>query len=331
MRRAGGSARLRQLWWLTMAVLLVGLAGCGSDGGGTSDETSTGGGTSVTTGGSGGGTPPVTGSAPSGGGGESVLRRRDVRPADVADQNKFFSGGPPPTQCNFLTADELGDPTDPTVVVPGFEDPAAPNTGRIGIGEAAEVCFLNFTPNRPITLEIAHDGDGVEQEVCWQCPGQPAEGFFTSAPGDPVGSYDVTATQAVSGQPTKRATGQFTLGYQPEGNGLLVVAESPSRGFESVPRGTTVHVSLAGFGPGASVPLALYYTPTVVDEDYGSLTLDFVAVEDVTMDSHGQTLVEIETLEDDPRGCYVFDTSPPVPHNASVGELDLPVNGFCLS
>ncbi len=315
-------------------MLVIVLAGCGgSDGGGDSGETS---GPSTSADdrpstSSDEGPPETTAGAPSTTEGVSLLRRRDVRPGDVAEQNKFFSGGPPPKSCSFLGEGELADPTAPTVAVPGYTDSTDPTTGTMAIGEASEVCFLNFTENRPVTLEITHDGKAQEQEVCWRCPDQPSEGFFASLPGDAVGRYDVTATQAVSGQPTTRASGQFTLDYQPEGEPLLVVAQSPSRGVASVARGTAINVGLAGFAPQDSVPLAIYFTPELLREEYGSVDMEFIAVVPVTMDSHGQRLYTIDTNDDDPRGCYALDTSPPIPHNESVGELNLPVNGFCLS
>ncbi|MCA1692729.1 MAG: hypothetical protein LC733_11230, partial [Actinobacteria bacterium] len=255
----------RRLWGLALALLLV-LAACG----GGSDEEA-GSGTSTTE-------PAVSTSsstvsqttstelaAPG-----SPLQRRDVPPEGVKAQFEYFQEGD--GACFGL------DESRPAAVV-DFEKPE--------MATSFIICFPGFAPNQPVQADVRLP-DGKMRKISSESFNVP-EGvpfsLWTAVPGDPLGTYEVTATQGAL-----RGTGRFTVSVASSPN---LVEIEPLFG----PAGSVFRFALAGFPPNRNVELYLYR-----QTEAGPYS--FLTTLSPRMDGKGETILTVHTAPDDPPGVY---------------------------
>ena len=137
----------------------------------------------------------------------------------------------------------------------------------------AEVRLPDGTIRRTDVTEI--DFDGVAY-LSWY-----------ALPGDPVGDYAVRATRG-------RLTGTGTFTVSPASRPDILVAPPTL-----APAGTTFRIGIVGFEPNATVPLFVY-------RNLEGGPYEFVTTLSIKVDAQGQTLYELPTHTDDPRGEYCF-------------------------
>jgi hypothetical protein len=257
----------------------------------------------------------------------SVLGRRDPRPDGVKSFVSAFGGGAGgPGPC-----EELGDPTAPTVAVPGSSPPDL-SRGEVRVGEADRICLFGFEPLALLQVRVVEPTGRVwNHQVCFLCnqpPDKPPAAGVTraawipwdSAPGDALGRYRVAVIQ----DGATRAGGSFRLGRQPRR--MLRVLESFGELEMPRPSGTTIHVLLAGFRPRSTVRLHLYHTTASTPYTPG----EYRTTVEVGTDGNGEHLYLLPTRSDDPEGCYVVEPQPEVdfdrlPYDAA-GSM-----AFCLT
>lgn len=262
--RGGARKRLRRL---TLALLLV-LTACG---GGTEDEEAESG-TSTTT------DPAVSTSSNAVSQTTSTelaavgspLQRRDVPPEGVKAQFQYFQEGD--GSCIGVDKSKLA-------VVVEFNQPE--------VATSFTMCFAGFTPNQPVQAHVRLP-DGKVRRISSESFSVP-EGVpwasWTSVPGDPLGTYEVTATQ---GSLTGR--GSFTVSAASSPN---LVAIEPSFG----PAGSAFRFALAGFPPNRNLDLYLY-------RQSAAGTYEFLTTLSPRMDGKGETILTVQTAPDDPPGVY---------------------------
>jgi hypothetical protein len=244
--------------------------------------------------------------------GASLLRRHDALPAGVAAEMTSFFGG-----AGGLACDESIDPppTQPTVSLLGVVD-------TVAIGAEYDLCLINFTSGKPVSLRITRPDGSVERRtVCPDCPGSnddPSLWVWSTVPGDPIGSsYRFRATQ---GDLVASAT--YDAQYQQEP--LLRVVEHNSRfAGMRVRGGADVHVVLAGFPPSQVMVLLVYHAR-------GGGVARYIASQAVQADVRGQRLYVLHTTRQDPAGCYVLRTQPAVNYRALPG-VTAHIDQFCLA
>ncbi len=243
----------------------------------------------------------------------SVLKRRDTRPGGVEELGKPYLGGPPAHgfACSFP---ENPPPTGPALQV----------TPKMVLGEATIICLSKFTGTAKVTVQVKR-----ADATTWSAQVSPTAGDdgtlpsveFATFPGDPTGTYTVTATQG-----TLKATGTFAVGYAVDQH-ILVVAESPGRGVASVARGKTVRIGLAGWKAGQKVELSLHYSSSTTSVENAK----FITLISVTVDARGQKVHTLQTRTDDPRGCYIVNTRPEEEPKGALGRLGPSIVAFCLT
>jgi hypothetical protein len=227
----------------------------------------------------------------------SVLGRRDQRPAGVAAFAKFFAGGSGGRgECGDF------DPfafSQPTIRVPGAYDDgpsSRPDIGEMSVGLAENLCFFRFEPQEPIDVSVTSPTGTVKRlEGCTACEYKP---FWFGLPGDPLGTYQVTAEQG-----SLKAAGSFTL-RRAEDRTLLLPDSWLIQGG-GVRRSTTILIGVAGFRPYEIVKLLFYYAPNPDSNEgryWTSLSLQ--------MDAMGQRLYRLLTAPSDPAGYYAVRTLP---------------------
>jgi hypothetical protein len=245
----------------------------------------------------------------------SVLRRRDARPGGVEELGKPFIGGPPPNGY-FECLNGDGVPTGAAAAVT-----LAP---KMVLGEATTVCLSKFTGSANISVQVKRaDATLWSAQVSPKPQGEepfPHVDFFTM-PGDPTGTYTVTATQG-----TLKATATFAVAYAVNQH-ILVVAESPGRGVASVARGKPVHIGLGGWKAGQRIDLSIHYSASTTSVENAK----FITVIPVTVDARGQRVTTLQTRTDDPRGCYVVNTKPAEEPQGALGRLGPSIVAFCLT
>jgi hypothetical protein len=250
----------------------------------------------------------------------SPLRRTTPRPAGLGAQFDLGLGG----------AD-----TDCTALEPPSADPAIAGPEQPDLGLLYPVCFYNFSDPAAVQVTIKGPDGSVERHLSSRDPGTgTAVLWWGSEPGDPLGQYEV---EAVQGPRTARATFRLVRQRLPT---LRVVQNVLVTDW--VEAGTTVTVVLAGFRPGARVRLHTYHLPLdQVDPDFpgvGTLAHPGVASyrssANLTMNSQGELTYRIPTSRADPKGCYAFQTTPPleaVPGaSAHYASFVGPIDRFCL-
>jgi hypothetical protein len=205
---------------------------------------------------------------------KTPLERRDAPPAGVAEQVSYF---------------EVGDGGCPESDEPrvrflgGF-----PREGQESIGQSFVICVLGFAKERSVEVNVlSPDGRNVERRV----PFDRAYGLhpltWNPLPGDPLGRYDVTATQE-----TRTAKASFSMRLAPIPRVRLLDFY--------VPPGRPVRIVLAGFDPGQLVRLNLYRDLRVPSGRFSYLTSISVRT-----DERGEALHQFSTDRDAPRDRYL--------------------------
>jgi hypothetical protein len=225
-----------------------------------------------------------------------VLGRSDRRPVGAAAFAQFIAGGADGSlECGDFNPDDF---SRPTIRVPGaFEDGpgSRPDVGVTSVGLMEEFCFFRFEAGIPIKVSVTSPTGAVKRfDGCASCETNPP---WFALPGDPLGTYQVTAVQG-----SLKATGRFTL--RPAEDRTLILPDAWLN-WEGVPRGTTILIGVAGFQPYETVKLLFYYAPNL-DSNEGRYRTSTT----VTMDAMGQFLYRLETEPSDPKGYYAVRTVP---------------------
>ena len=202
----------------------------------------------------------------------SPLQRRDAPPEGVKAQFEFFQEGD--GACVGL------DESKPAAVV-DFPKPE--------IAMTFIICFPGFTHNQPVQADVRLP-DGKVRKITasfFNTPEGVPYASWTSVPGDPLGTYQVSASQG-----TRQGTGTFTVAAAstPRTVGIEPTSGAP---------GTAFRFALAGFGAGSVVDLYLY-------RGEGNGIYRYLTTVTVTMDGNGQTILNFPTRADDPKGSYCF-------------------------
>lgn len=219
---------------------------------------------------------------------ESPLRRRDAPPEGVAAQLRVYTGG-----AGHAPPGPTGEPR-----VEFF-----PYNGIQEIATDFLIEFGGFPLDQALDVQVVQPDGRVRQQQI-DLDGDDAFWYWESLPGDPYGEYLVTATQE-----ELQATGVFTIS-----------AASTPRLYPLLPHGagrpgTAFQFALAGFQPGQSVPLHLYYW---IDDcsDTSHRGSDYcwryaTRLPAVQVDSRGEAFYTLVTQPDDPEGKYALETEPP--------------------
>lgn len=253
--------------------------------------------------------PPATSRRPI-----SPLRRTTPRPAGLAAQFDLGLGGAD-TDCRHLEAPS----TEPSIDGPE----------RPGLGWLYPLCFYNFSYLAPVRVTISGPRGSVERHLTSPDPDSgTAFLWWGSEPGDPLGQYEIAAVQG-----SRRAHGTFRLELQRLPT-LRVVQNVVVNDWVDV--GATVTVVLAGFRSGARVGLHTYHLPLdEVDEAAPGVAAvaSYRSSVRLTMNGRGELTYRIPTSPADPKGCYVFQTTPPlqaVPGPSHFASFAGPIERFCL-
>ena len=200
----------------------------------------------------------------------ALLKRRDAPPEGVKAQFEFFQEGD--GACFGL------DESKPAAVV-DFPKPE--------IAMTFVVCFPGFAANQPVEADVRLPDGKVRRITATSFNSPDGLPFvsWTSVPGDPLGKYEVAATQGA-----RKGTGTFTVSAA---STPRMVAIEPSRGAP----GTTFRFGLAGFVARSTVDLHLYRSE-------GNGTHSYLTTVPAVMDGQGQTILSIPTASDDPKGSY---------------------------
>jgi hypothetical protein len=249
----------------------------------------------------------------------SPLRRITPRPAGLAAQFDLGLGGAD-TDCTAL---------EPPSAEPSIAGPEQPDLGLL-----YPVCFYNFSDSAPVQVTINGPDGSVERHLSSRDPWTgTAVLWWGTEPGDPLGQYEIEAVQKPL---TARATFRLMRQRLPT---LRVVQNVVVTDW--VEAGTTVTVVLAGFRPGARVRLHTYHLPLdEVDPDFPGISTvahpgmaSYRSSADLTMDGRGELTYRIPTSRADPKGCYAFQTTPPLqalPGASHFASHVGPIDRFCL-
>jgi hypothetical protein len=244
----------------------------------------------------------------------SILRRRDARPGTVQELGNPYLGGPPPQGADCVYGYEVPAGPGPAVIV----------FPKMVLGEATTICLSKFTGTANVSVQVKRADASM-----WTAQVSPKPRTdealpsvdFATMPGDPTGTYTVTATQG-----TLKATGTFAVDYAVNQH-ILVVAESPGRGVASVARGQPIHIGLAGWKASQRIELSLHYSPAPTPAEDAK----FITLISVTVDARGQRVYTLPTRADDPKGCYVVNTKPAEEPQGALGRLKGSIVAFCLT
>lgn len=175
------------------------------------------------------------------------------------------------------------------------------------IAGTIRLTFGGFASGQPICLDLRRpDGRSAEVSVPPSEEGQHAWDW-TPWPGDPTGPYTVVAKQGAT-----------------EASGTILVRSPAQPRLSVVPRsgppGASFKIALAGYEPGALVPLRVYRCigahPSVLNAegDYQGEMTSYVylaSLRPVRVDERGEAAYELSTAPHDPEGQYVIETGPP--------------------
>lgn len=180
----------------------------------------------------------------------------------------------------------FGEATTPTVIMARFFD----------------VCFPGFTPGEPVSVSVRFPNGTTQtyaaKDFSETGPGGAAIAylFWYTVPGQPLGRYDITATQG-----GLEATGAFVLKPAIEERLQIVPLDGFASGGQlEAKRGTSIPIALAGFRADESAVLNLYHDGR------------YLTAVDVTVDPSGQALYQFATTPNDPVGsyCVVLSSAP---------------------
>jgi hypothetical protein len=167
-------------------------------------------------------------------------------------------------------------------------------------------CLVGFDVERPITVAVSVDGIKLREFVIepeWDIGGAGAIGdsyafVWRSLQADPLGEYELVATQGALGAATS-----------------FEVIAPRSRGITIEPRavtaGTPVEIVLFGYEANTEVPLRFYREqaePAFPPNDM--LLLDYIGTTTVTTDEAGWALLRLETGTEDPLRGYFVEPTP---------------------
>jgi hypothetical protein len=105
---------------------------------------------------------------------------------------QFIAGGSGGRgECGDFNPDNI---SRPTIRVPGaYDDGSGPDVGVTSIGQAEVFCFFRFETGIPISVSVTSPTGTVKRlEGCAPCESNPP---WYALPGDPLGTYQVTAVQ----------------------------------------------------------------------------------------------------------------------------------------
>lgn len=228
----------------------------------------------------------------------SILQRHDTPPAGIAAFTPFFN--------------ESCSPTDAPAILFRPEVGAARGGNTLVSGESALLCFSGFAPGGTLSYQVTSGGQTWSDEQAVDQDGI-ARVRWVSKPGQPAGSYAVTATQDA-----RSARGSFSL----------EAATQPTTWMTAFtyPAGTAIDVYMAGFQPGAAIPLRLYYG----GNKYASF--DYLSQTSVTADTRGEATYRLQSTPDDATGNYMLATGEQIPDLiGNGGPDDVPFTRFMLA
>ena len=227
---------------------------------------------------------PTSTSPPSGVGG---LGRRET-PADGAPGQFAARIGAGPGPC-YERRDR------PKAVVPNHV--VLGGQGTTGSVVHAVLCFEGFAADTPVDVRVDFP-DGRTKNITvpnltpkFADPEDSSRLHWYVQPGDPLGDYQVSATQR-----GERIKGSFRI--QPVSGRYIYVLPPNLIPLAEGPPGTTVSVILLGFEPSAPVDFYVYR-----QLDPGG-TFGFVSSSQARVDGAGQGRANLSTSPNDPPGTY---------------------------
>jgi hypothetical protein len=164
-------------------------------------------------------------------------------------------------------------------------------TGEVEIGANANICFYRFSRTSPLEATVTLP-TGVVRRFSTPSPSSSDGGYWawSSLPGDPVGTYSVTATQG-------SATATTTFQVVPPGGPRLSIVD-PHSGRP----GMTLQIILAGFIPNSTVPIDVYQPDPTAPSPQVGYSRSFT----VQVDGRGSATSSFTTRTTDGEGCLVF-------------------------
>jgi hypothetical protein len=240
----------------------------------------------------------------------SPLKRRDPPPPGVpAELPQLYGGGG--FGCQALPDASLG------LRITIYE------TDR-EVADGFSFCFSGFVKDQPLQVEVARP-DGA----LWHgsVPADPRFGpealSWVTLPGDPLGTYRVTATQG-----DKQARSSFTL-RAASARHIVVFPQDRRLIGADLPAGAAIQVALAGFQPDQRVALYLYALTTEPNCATVPPTcwVYRAALPPSQMDALGQAVATLLTQPDDPDGTYRIV---PEPVDSS-GEFGFGLDTFSIA
>ena len=227
-------------------------------------------------------TRPKKNLSPPGGGvalsqAESPLKRKDVKPGDVANQVRLGSVLSQGT-CGFNLGTGLG------VTVEGGR--------RHYVGDMFRICPYGFFGGGDVAISVTSpDGRRRTEDVS----GGSGSMRWTVEIGDPLGQYDVAARQG-----TVVVTNTFTVERPPR---PLVIERPPREGRP----GTVFEAGLAGFASNSRVTMDLWER-TGTGPDFLPSSYSFKAfLPEAVTDERGEVIYRLTTYADDPPGTYCIN------------------------
>jgi len=251
-----------------------------------------------------------------------ILQQRGLPPAGVDELLSPFTGGAGGDSCvtsGLTDADFRG----PAMSLGPGDDPLKASSTETEIGTPLNICFHRFSEGGTISVKVVSpSGDAQRFTVCYNCTVvRPTSLLWYTVAGQPLGRYQVIATQ-------ETAKAIATIVVSPQSLRTVYVAgQDPSLGGTRVdPIGTEFQLSLTGYDPDQQVWLLVYRNPNPTSRGAGATYRTRVPL---VMSGRGETLFNIRTGAGDPKGCYVFDTSPPA-FRGTVQPVDWG-NVFCIA
>ena len=245
-------------------------------------------------------TPPTTTSSTQA---ESLeFQRRDAPPSGIARQVSFYVGaGDADPECYYSQPFPARN-SPYLALAEGSDQEGAPippkRNSTIEVFAGAEVCLVGFEPNSKVTLRVtAPDGDVQRKSIItkeYEVAGvyhYHSDYYFRPRPKDPVGAYEVVATQG-------RQKASFIV--------TVVPSSEPKLAYSVIKR----EIEVSGLKPRQPVALNFYGGPDMASltpdpSAPGSYLLPYLGAMQVNMDVNGQRAlswpVALRT------GCYGVD------------------------
>jgi hypothetical protein len=234
-----------------------------------------------------------------------ILQQRRRVPAGVFAQMLSTQGGADSSVCNpdssRLDATLLEGPT----IAIGTDQ--RPNFAELEVASPIQLCLWRFAPGRRVEVSIRYPNARTARRID-PPPCRTGDCYshvnWAAVPGDPLGDYQVTAVQG-----KLRASGTVRV-VAATGRRLLVVGNGIDEyQYQTVRRGQTLRVAMAGYGSRRAARLLVYYTPARTLQD-GETALRFRTWVGLRAGSRGGATYLLRTAASDPRGCYALDTRP---------------------